>query len=153
MQRTCELTAPASCLHFHPLLPKSAMRSGVDGAVASTHKVLGAITQSAILNVQGPRVDLGRLSILTLTDQLVTAIESGEGRIPLERRADWLVMASGLLLLKAQLLAPSSPEEAEDARATAARRAPVPGGAPALSSRTHALPAPNAAVHPATGRA
>ncbi len=48
--------------HFHPALPKSAMQSGIDGAVASTHKVLGAITQSAILNVQGPRVDIGRLS-------------------------------------------------------------------------------------------
>lgn len=48
--------------HFHPALPASAMASGVDGAVASTHKVLGAITQSAVLNVQGPRVDLGRLA-------------------------------------------------------------------------------------------
>ena len=48
--------------HFHPALPMSAMESGVDGAVASTHKVLGAITQSAILNVQGPRVDVGRLA-------------------------------------------------------------------------------------------
>jgi arginine/lysine/ornithine decarboxylase len=48
--------------HFHPALPKSAMTSGIDGAVASTHKVLGAITQSAVLNVQGPLVDLGRLS-------------------------------------------------------------------------------------------
>ncbi|WP_424139542.1 segregation and condensation protein A [Roseomonas chloroacetimidivorans] len=72
--------------------------------------------------VRRQRVDLGRLSILTLTDQLVAAIEAGEGRIPLERRADWLVSASQLLLLKAQLLAPSSPEEAEDARAAAARR-------------------------------
>ena len=72
--------------------------------------------------VRRQRVNLGRLSILTLTDQLVAAIEGGEGRIPLERRADWLVMASGLLLLKAQLLAPSSPKQAEDARATAARR-------------------------------
>ena len=71
--------------------------------------------------VRRQRVDLGRLSILTLTDQLVAAIESVDGCIPLERRADWLVMASGLLLLKAQLLAPSSPEEAEDARVPAAR--------------------------------
>jgi lysine decarboxylase len=47
--------------HFHPALPASAMASGIDGAVASTHKVLGAITQSAVLNVQGPQVDLGRL--------------------------------------------------------------------------------------------
>jgi arginine/lysine/ornithine decarboxylase len=47
--------------HFHPALPASAMASGVDGAVASTHKVLGAITQSAILNLKGPRVDARRV--------------------------------------------------------------------------------------------
>ncbi|WP_458098426.1 segregation and condensation protein A [Roseomonas sp. WA12] len=72
--------------------------------------------------VRRQRVDLGRLSILSLTDQLVAAIEDGGGRIPLERRGDWLVMASQLLLLKAQLLAPTSPGEAEDARVAAARR-------------------------------
>jgi arginine/lysine/ornithine decarboxylase len=48
--------------HFHPDLPESAMASGIDGAVASTHKVLAAFTQSAILNVQGPRVNSGRLT-------------------------------------------------------------------------------------------
>ena len=48
--------------HFHEELPKSAMQSGADGAVTSTHKLLGAITQSAILNVQGPRVDQGRVA-------------------------------------------------------------------------------------------
>ena len=48
--------------HFHPELPKSAMQSGADGAVTSTHKLLGAITQSAILNVQGARVDHGRVA-------------------------------------------------------------------------------------------
>lgn len=48
--------------HFHPDLPPSAMASGVDGAVTSTHKVLGAITQSAVLNVQGERVNLPRLT-------------------------------------------------------------------------------------------
>ena len=47
--------------HFHPALPASAMSSGIDGAVASTHKVLGAITQSAILNVQGSLVDAQRV--------------------------------------------------------------------------------------------
>jgi segregation and condensation protein A len=67
-------------------------------------------------------VDLGQLSILTLTDQLVAAIERGGGHIRLERRADWLVMASQLLLLKAQLLAPASAEAAEEAEAEAARR-------------------------------
>lgn len=47
---------------FHPALPPSAIASGVDGAVASTHKVLGALTQSAILNVRETRIDHGRLA-------------------------------------------------------------------------------------------
>jgi segregation and condensation protein A len=72
--------------------------------------------------VRRQRVDLRPLSILTLTDQLVAAIERGDGRIRLERRADWLVMASQLLLLKAQLLAPASAEAAEEAGAEARRR-------------------------------
>jgi arginine/lysine/ornithine decarboxylase len=48
--------------HFHPDLPMSAMASGADGAVASTHKVLGAFTQSAILNIQGQRIDRGKVA-------------------------------------------------------------------------------------------
>jgi arginine/lysine/ornithine decarboxylase len=48
--------------HFHPALPPSAMASGADGAVASTHKVLGAITQSAVLNIQGSLVDAPRVA-------------------------------------------------------------------------------------------
>jgi arginine/lysine/ornithine decarboxylase len=48
--------------HFHPALPLSAMDSGVDGAVASTHKVLGAFTQSAVLHIKGPRVNPGRIA-------------------------------------------------------------------------------------------
>ncbi|WP_140885091.1 segregation and condensation protein A [Muricoccus nepalensis] len=71
--------------------------------------------------VRRQRVDLGPLSILTLTDQLVGAIENSGGA-RLERRADWLVMASQLLLLRAQLLAPASPEAAEEAQEDARRR-------------------------------
>ncbi len=47
--------------HFHPGLPDSAMASGADGAVVSTHKVLGAFTQSAVLNVRGSRVPFGKV--------------------------------------------------------------------------------------------
>lgn len=70
--------------------------------------------------IRRQRVDLGRLSILLLTDQLVAAIEADGDT--LEHRADWLVMASELLLLKARLLVPATPDEAEDAEAAAARR-------------------------------
>jgi arginine/lysine/ornithine decarboxylase len=47
--------------HFHPALPRSAMASGIDGAVSSIHKVLGALTQAAILNVRSELVDPERV--------------------------------------------------------------------------------------------
>ena len=47
--------------HFHPALPRSAMASDVDGAVSSVHKVLGGLTQSAILNVRAALVDPERV--------------------------------------------------------------------------------------------
>src|SRR5215204_2180073 len=46
---------------FHPALPSSAMASDVDGAVSSIHKVLGGLTQGAILNVRGGLVDADRV--------------------------------------------------------------------------------------------
>lgn len=48
-------------IHFHPALPLSAMASGVDGAVTSTHKMLASLTQASILNVQGPLVGIDRI--------------------------------------------------------------------------------------------
>jgi segregation and condensation protein A len=94
--------------------------------------------------VRRQRVDFGPLSILTLTltDQLVTAIENSGGGTRLARRADWLIMASQLLLLKAQLLAPASPAAAEKANEEAQRRleqldelARMRGAAARLSAR------------------
>jgi arginine decarboxylase len=42
---------------FHPDLPKSALASGADIVVQSTHKMLTAMTMGAMLHVQGNRVD------------------------------------------------------------------------------------------------
>ena len=47
--------------HFHPALPPSAMASGVDAAVVSTHKVLGSLTQAAVLNVRAGLIDPDRV--------------------------------------------------------------------------------------------
>lgn len=41
---------------FHPELPTSALAAGADLSVQSTHKVLAAMTQAAMLHVQGHRV-------------------------------------------------------------------------------------------------
>lgn len=46
---------------FHPMLPRSAMQSGVDAAVQSTHKMGTAMTMSSMLHVQGSRIDRNRL--------------------------------------------------------------------------------------------
>jgi arginine decarboxylase len=47
---------------FHPDLPTSALRAGADIVIQSTHKVLGAMTQAAMLHAQGHRFQGDRLS-------------------------------------------------------------------------------------------
>lgn len=46
---------------FHPSLPPSALTLGADLVVQSTHKLLGAMTQAAMVHIKGDRVDLDRL--------------------------------------------------------------------------------------------
>lgn len=72
--------------------------------------------------VRHQQVDIGRLSILALIDQFVEAFELSGHRVPLERLGDWLVMASQLVLLRSQLLAPANEMEAESAAEEARRR-------------------------------
>ena len=66
------------------------------------------------------RIDWGRMSILALAEQFVAALEQLADRVPIERRADWLVMATRLLLLRSRLLFPESPVAAEAAERDAA---------------------------------
>jgi arginine decarboxylase len=47
---------------FHADLPPAALSVGADLAVQSTHKLLGALTQSAMLHVNSPRIDVERVS-------------------------------------------------------------------------------------------
>lgn len=61
------------------------------------------------------RIDLGRLSIAALAEQFVAALQRLAGRVAIERRAEWLVMASHLVLLRSRLLFPANPEAAEQA--------------------------------------
>jgi arginine decarboxylase len=48
-------------LGFHPDLPPSALSLGADLVIQSTHKTLGALTQAAMLHVQGDLIDIGRV--------------------------------------------------------------------------------------------
>jgi segregation and condensation protein A len=61
------------------------------------------------------RIDLGQMSILALAEQFAVALEALGGRVPIERRADWVVLATRLVLLRTRLLFPASPEAAADA--------------------------------------
>lgn len=47
---------------FHPQFPQSALAAGADLVVQSTHKMLGALTQAAMLHTQGSLIDRPRLS-------------------------------------------------------------------------------------------
>ena len=66
------------------------------------------------------RIDWGRISILALAEQFVADLEQLADRVAIERRADWLVMATRLLLLRSRLLFPESPLAAEAAERDAA---------------------------------
>ena len=66
------------------------------------------------------RIDFGRMSVLALAEQFVAALERLGGRVPIERKADWLVMATRLVLLRSRLLFPESPVAAEAAQRDAA---------------------------------
>jgi arginine decarboxylase len=45
-------------LHFHPALPADALASGADLVTSSTHKIVGSLTQAAMLHLgEGGRID------------------------------------------------------------------------------------------------
>jgi segregation and condensation protein A len=75
--------------------------------------------------VERQRLDLGRISIAALAEQFVAALARLARQVPIERRADWLVIASHLVLLRARLLFPATQAAAEaaerDAREEIAR--------------------------------
>jgi segregation and condensation protein A len=61
------------------------------------------------------RIDLGKMSILALAEQFAAAMLELAGSVPIERRADWLVLATRLVVLRTRLLFPESPDAAADA--------------------------------------
>jgi segregation and condensation protein A len=70
--------------------------------------------------VERQRIDLGRMSILILVEQFLAASDQLRDHVAIERRADWLVMAARLVLLRSRLLFPESPEAAKAAEQEAA---------------------------------
>ena len=68
---------------------------------------------------RGQKVDLAKISILSLVEQYLAVIE-GARRVRLELAADWLVMAAWLTWLKSRLLLPDGAEAEEGEQAAEA---------------------------------
>ena len=67
------------------------------------------------------RIDFGRMSIKALAEQFVAALERLASSVPLEKRADWVVVATRLVLLRSRLVFPQTPEAAVEAEREARR--------------------------------
>ena len=58
-------------LHFHPDLPPAALESGADLVTSSTHKIVGSLTQAAMLHLgNGDRIDAA------VVDRCVSLVET-----------------------------------------------------------------------------
>ena len=58
-------------LHFHPALPTDALASGADLVTSSTHKIVGSLTQAAMLHLgSGGRIDAA------VVDRCVSLVET-----------------------------------------------------------------------------
>lgn len=103
-----------------------------DGGVPDAEVDQGAAAGAPVLALDGytgplPRllalarahqVDLARLSLPDLVDQLAAAVDRAGPSVPLGQRADWLVMAAWLLQLRSRLLLPRDATAADTADAT-----------------------------------
>jgi len=69
------------------------------------------------------RIDLGHISVLQLTEQFLAAMARLAPHVALERRADWFVLASRLVLLRSLLLFSAAPEQTQAAEREAERTA------------------------------
>ena len=61
------------------------------------------------------RIDLGRISVAALVEQFIAESARVASYVPIERRAEWLVLATRLVLLRSRLLFPASPAAEADA--------------------------------------
>jgi segregation and condensation protein A len=64
-------------------------------------------------------IDLARLPLVALVDQLAAALEHAPSATPLGQKGDWVVMTAWLLQLRSRLLLPADPAEAPHAEAQA----------------------------------
>ena len=108
--------------------------AGAEPAPALPVQNAGAMDESPVLVLEGfsgpldrlltlaraQNIDLSTISLTALADQLAGALREAPGKIPLGRQGDWVVMAAWLVQLRARLLLPADPAEAQAATADGA---------------------------------
>ena len=67
------------------------------------------------------RIDLARVALPHLVDQLIAALRDAGGRTPLSLQAEWVVMAAWLVQLRSRLLLPADAAAQDAARREAAQ--------------------------------
>ena len=65
------------------------------------------------------KIDLSRISLAALVDQLVAALRQAPAKMPLGQKGDWVVMAAWLVQLRARLLLPADAPAQQEAAAEA----------------------------------
>jgi len=95
-----------------PALPSGSEAVAADAMVVHLEGFEGPLDLLLEL-ARGQKVDLARMSIVSLVDQYLAMIE-GATRVRLELAADWLVMAAWLTWLKSRLLLPAGSAAAEE---------------------------------------
>ena len=77
------------------------------------------------------RIELARISLPAMIDQLIAALQEASGRTPLALQADWIVMAAWLVQLRSRLLLPANAagQDAANREAAQLRRGLVRRGA------------------------
>jgi segregation and condensation protein A len=81
---------------------------------------VGPMAQLLIL-ARAQAIDLARISLAALLDQLAAALHRGGRATTLGQKGDWLVMAAWLVLLRSRLLLPPETAAQQDAAQTAGR--------------------------------
>ena len=91
--------------HFHPSLPTDAMAAGADMCINSTHKMIGSMSQTAMLHMQGKRIHLDRLKavyklFLSTSPNLVFVASLDVARRQMATTGEALLRARSILPMK-----------------------------------------------------
>ena len=92
-----------------------ALRQGEGGTPRLELEVFSGPLALLLSLARTREIDLARLSVVNLVDQLARALEQADPAILLSQKADWVVMAAWLLLLRSRLALPLDAPARQDA--------------------------------------